>query len=142
MTGPLIQRLAPSPAHEEDRVRVFVRDCKVELRVGIYESEQQTPQPVLITVECEAALPHHYHDLAESKLARVIDYEPLYRFMREELPKLGHIYLLETAAEQIVSFCFRDPRVREVSVRIEKSDVFPDAAGAGVEIRRARPEDV
>ena len=138
MTNPMIQRVTPQPAHQEDRVRVFVRECRVDLRVGIYESEAQAPQPVHITVECEGAPPHHYHDRTENRLARVIDYEPLYKFMCEELPKQGHIYLLETAAEQIISFCFRDPRVREVLVRIEKTGVFPHAAGAGVELRRTR----
>jgi dihydroneopterin aldolase len=32
--------------------------------------------------------------------------------------------------------CLGDPRVRSARVRVEKLDVFPDAASAGVEIER------
>src|ERR1700722_12984728 len=109
-THPIIQLTETGVAPEPDRIRVFIRDCRVDLRIGIYESEKQTPQPVIVNVEIEAALPHHYQDLAEKKLDRVIDYEPVYDFIKKELPAMGHIHLLETAAEQIIHFCFNDIR--------------------------------
>jgi dihydroneopterin aldolase len=123
---------------EPDTIRVYLRDVKVDLHVGIYSSEMQKPQPVIVNVELEALLPHRYQDLAETKLDRVIDYEPVYNFIRG-LPKLGHIYLLETAAEQIVDFCFRDIRIQKARVRLEKTAVFEGASGAGIEISRTRP---
>ena len=126
-------------AREPDTIRVFVRDCKTELRVGIYDKELDKPQTVIANVEIESVLPHHYQDLNEKKLDRVIDYEPIYDFIREDLPAMGHIYLLETVAEQIISFCFRDIRVQHVKVRLEKTGIFPAAAGAGIEVSRTRP---
>jgi dihydroneopterin aldolase len=44
--------------------------------------------------------------------------------------------LLETLAEEIAAICLQDGRVRSVRVRVEKLDIFPDAASVGVEIER------
>jgi dihydroneopterin aldolase len=134
----VVQLTEPSPAREGDRICVFLHDCKTELRVGVYASEMHKPQKVTINIEVEAALPHRYQDLTEKCLDRVIDYEPIYNFIRQDLPQLGHVALLETVAEQIVAFCFRDVRIQKVSVRIEKTEVFVETSGAGIEISRAR----
>jgi dihydroneopterin aldolase len=137
---PVISLIENTSAREPDTIRVFLRDCIIELHVGIYTLETQAPQMVIVNVELEAALPHRYQDLGEKKLNRVIDYEPVYNFIRKELPEMGHIYLLETAAEQIIDFCFRDIRIQKVCVRLEKTRAFDGAAGAGIEISRARPQ--
>jgi dihydroneopterin aldolase len=47
-----------------------------------------------------------------------------------------HVNLIETLAERIASLVLEDRRVREVSVRVEKLDIFPDAASVGIEIVR------
>lgn len=132
-----IVQLVTQRARDGDCIRVFLRDCKTELRVGVYPQEMDKPQPVIVNVEVEAALPHHYQDVTERSLDRVIDYDPLHGFICIELPKMGHIPLLETVAEQIINFCFRDPRIQKVSVRLEKPQVFSNAS-AGIEICRVR----
>jgi len=121
-----------------DIIRTFIRDCRVQWPVGVYESELRAPQAVVAHVEVESALTHRYRDRAERKLDRVIDYEALYLFLTKDVPAMGHAYLLETVAEHILDFCFRDPRVRGARVRLEKPDIFPLAAGAGVELYRTR----
>ena len=134
-----IERIETDTQRDADVIRVFLRECRVELGVGVYQAEMQKPQPVIITVELEAALPHRYQDRSEKKLNRVIDYETIYTFIQKELPQMGHVYLLETIAEQIIEFCFRDIRVRKARVRLEKTSVFSSAAGAGIDITRTRP---
>ncbi len=136
-SNPVIQLTEASPVREADHIRIFLRDCKAELRVGVYEQEMQGPQTVKIDIEVEAALPHHYQDLAEKNLDRVIDYEPIYKFIQTELPQMGHIPLLETVAEQIIGFCFRDPRIQKVRVRLEKPQIFGNAS-VGIEVCRTR----
>jgi len=122
----------------DDLIRIFIRDCRIDLNIGFYESEQRRTQPVIINVECEARLTRRYDDIAEKDLSAVINYKPIHHFISEELTKAGHIYLLESAAEKIIDCCFCDPRIQRASVRIEKTTVFPDAAGAGVEMERTR----
>jgi dihydroneopterin aldolase len=121
-----------------DTILSFIHDCHVDLPIGIHPAELEQAQPVIVNVECEARLTRRYDDLTEKAVAGVINYEPIYNFIRHTLPGLGHIYFLESAAEQIASFCLRDERVQTVRVRLEKTAVFPDAAGAGVELQRTR----
>ncbi len=132
-----VAQLAASPARDSDSIRIFLHDCKVQLSVGVYPAEMEKPQLVIVNVEAEAALPHHYQDITERSLDRVIDYDPLHGFVCIELPKMGHIPLLETVAEKIIDFCLRDPRIQTVRVKLEKPQVYYNA-GAGIEITRKR----
>ena len=48
----------------------------------------------------------------------------------------GHVNLAETLAERIADMCLEDRRVLSARVRVEKLDVFAEAASVGVEIER------
>jgi dihydroneopterin aldolase len=131
--------LDPKASREADRIIVFLRDCRIELSVGYHPYERLKPQPVIVTIEVEAAVPHHYQDLAENSLDRVIDYSRLYQFLTDDLPRHGHITLLETMAEKIIAFCFEDCRIAKVRVRLEKPEMYQGKAQAGIELTRTRP---
>jgi 7,8-dihydroneopterin aldolase/epimerase/oxygenase len=135
---PAILSISPQTARAPDSIQVFLKDCRVELSVGYHPAERLKPQPLIIDIEAEALLPHRYQDTNENSLDRVINYERFYDFIRNELPKLGHIPLLETVAEHIIACCFEDRRIQKVSVRIEKPQCFAGAR-PGIEVRRARP---
>ncbi len=139
MNNPSVVSFDEPLDREPDSIHVFLRDCTVELSVGYHPFERLKPQPVVITIEVEAALPHHYQDTSENSLDRVIDYERFYDFIRNELPKLGHIPLLETVAEQIITFCFQDRRIHKIRVRLEKPRILAGSARAGIEVSRTRP---
>jgi len=72
------------------------------------------------------------------RLAEVVNYEEVVESVRA-LVAGGHINLVETLAEKIAGLCLSDKRVRSVRVRVEKLDVFADAASVGVEIKRNNP---
>jgi len=71
------------------------------------------------------------------ELARVVDYEKLANDVRA-IVAARHVRLVETLAERIGDCCLVDERVVTARIRVEKLDVFPDAASAGVEIERIR----
>ena len=121
-----------------DRIKVFLHDCETLLRVGVYTQELDAPQPVVINIELETDQTEQFTNKAERALDRVLDYEKLYNFVTIDLPKMGHIYLLESVAEHIAEFCLGDPRVQIARIRLEKTKIFPKAAGAGIEITRFR----
>ena len=50
----------------------------------------------------------------------------------------GHVNLVETLAERAAALCLADPAALSVRLRVEKLDVYPDAAAVGVEIVRQR----
>jgi dihydroneopterin aldolase len=48
--------------------------------------------------------------------------------------------LVETLAERIAEACLADPRIHLARIRVEKLDIFADAASAGVEIERRQAD--
>jgi dihydroneopterin aldolase len=50
----------------------------------------------------------------------------------------GHINLVETLAEKIAELCLGDGRVETARIRVEKLDVYAEAASVGIEIERSR----
>ena len=77
--------------------------------------------------------------IGRDDLRRVVDYETVADAVRA-IVAAGHVKLVETLAERIAETCLADPRVHLARVRVEKLDVFADAASAGVEIERRRAD--
>lgn len=50
-----------------------------------------------------------------------------------------HTDLLETLLIELTDFIFEDALVEACRVKVIKPDIFPEAAGAGVELFRRRP---
>ena len=88
--------------------------------------------------ECQRAFPAealHVCDYCFGPLEVAYDYERIADSARR-IVGAGHVRLAETLAERIAEACLADTRVSAVRVRVEKLDVFPDSASAGVEIER------
>ena len=92
--------------------RIFLRDLVVRLSIGVHEHEHRRPQQVRINV-----------GLVEGIRGVARD---------------GHIKLIETLAERIGDLCLVDERVLSAEVRVEKLEVFPDAASVGVVVLKSR----
>ncbi|HUC18903.1 MAG TPA: dihydroneopterin aldolase [Acetobacteraceae bacterium] len=120
---------------------VFIRDMVLSAQIGVTASEKRASQRVRINVdlavEDEGARPLSRERVGQDRLARVVDYEPIAASVRR-IVKEGHIGLVETLAERIAEACLEDRRVLAARVRIEKLDIFADAASVGVEIERRR----
>ena len=123
----------PNSADAPQR-RTFVRDMVLPARVGVYPYEQGAAQRIRVNVDawCDDDPATDGAD----RLERVLNYERL-RDAVHQVVGTGHVKLVETLAERIAAACLLD-RVTRVRVRVEKLDVFPDAASAGVEIERQR----
>jgi len=112
---------------------LFIRDLVLACRIGVYPHEQHTPQRVRINVDLGVS----EAGAALDRLDDVVDYEAL--LGRIETAVRGqHVNLIETLAEQVAKLCLEDTRVRSARIRVEKLDVFSEAASVGVEIERRR----
>jgi 7,8-dihydroneopterin aldolase/epimerase/oxygenase len=142
---------------------VFLRDLVLPASIGVHAHEHASPQRVRINVDLgveddgaralsrpgvgrlgvgrpgvdrpEVGRP----GVGRDDLRRVVDYEGVADAVRA-IVAAGHVVLVETLAERIAESCLADPRVHLARVRVEKLDVFADAASAGVEIERRQAD--
>jgi dihydroneopterin aldolase len=113
---------------------VFVRDLVLPAFIGVWAHEKGKPQRVRINVDL--AVREETEPLAD-RLDAVVCYDRLSRAVRE-LVGSEHVHLLETLAERIAGLALEDPRVSLARIRVEKLDVYADAAAVGIEIERRR----
>ena len=115
---------------------VFLRDVVLQASIGLYPHEHGVTQRVRINIDLGV------EDDADPSddLSRVVNYETVMIAVRA-IVVARHIKLVETLAERLAAACLSDPRVLLAHVQVEKLDVFPDAAAAGVAILRRRGED-
>jgi len=126
--------LSTEPAIGGTRL-VFIRDLILPALIGVHLHEQDGRQRVRINLDMEVT---EDGPVDTDRLAEVVNYEEVVESVRA-LVAGGHINLVETLAEKIAGLCLSDKRVRSVRVRVEKLDVFADAASVGVEIKRNNP---
>ena len=126
---------SPAPA-EPAAVRrcLLIHDLVVPCRIGVHEHEHHGTQRVRINVRAQVA---DDEGPIEDSIANVVSYETIVDGIRAIVAG-GHINLVETLADRIVELCLANRRVQSVWVRVEKLDLYPDAAGVGVEVERSR----
>lgn len=122
---------------------VFLRDLVLSASIGIYPHEHAARQRVRINVdlgvEDDGARAMSRARVGRDDLSRVVDYEKVAATVRS-IVSAGHVRLVETLAEQIAEACLTDRRVHLARIRVEKLDIFADAASAGVEIERRQAD--
>ncbi len=119
---------------------MFIRDLVLNASIGVHRHERAAPQRVRINLDLaivDDAAGHHLSRprVGHDDLSRVVDYEAMVNRVRD-IVAAGHVQLLETMAERLAEACLADTRVRIARVRVEKLDVFPEAASAGIEVER------
>jgi 7,8-dihydroneopterin aldolase/epimerase/oxygenase len=134
MTAKPISIVAPLRiADARNRLRhVFIRDLVLMCSIGVHRHEHTATQRVRINVDL--AVRDEGADLGDD-LANVVCYEHITNEVKAIVTG-GHIRLVETMAEATAAMCLQDRRIRSARVRVEKLDVFADAASVGVEIER------
>jgi dihydroneopterin aldolase len=135
--SPTVQPLRAEPAigpGPDGIRRVFVRDLTAACFLGIHSHEKGSRQRVRVNLDLGVRDDGPPRD---DSIHNVVCYEDIADGVRKLLAG-PHVNLVETLAENIARFCFEDSRVMSVRVRVEKLDVFADAAGAGIEIERVR----
>ena len=111
---------------------VFIRDLVLTCLIGVHKHERKKPQRICINIDFAVS---EKFGKSTDRLVDVLCYEEIADKIRSII-RYGHVNLVETLAENIANSCLEDRRVRVARVRIEKLDVFQDAASAGVEIER------
>jgi dihydroneopterin aldolase len=131
MDGALPAANTTAPALRVEGLSVFVRALEVQAGIGIYDHEHGRLQSLLIDVTLELK-PAPVESLSDT-----VNYEDVARAAHEIIAG-GHIGLVEKFAERLALACLTDPRVRRVTVRVEKPSALESAGAAGCEVVLAR----
>lgn len=102
--------------------------------VGVYPSEKETPQRLLVNLCVESDTRSAAHS---EQLEDTLDYDRLAECVRQVIAERHH-NLIETVAERIalrILLAHRG-RVDALTVRVAKPGAVPDAQTVAVEIRR------
>ena len=120
-------------ANGDEKIRhVFIRNYLTDCSIGIYTHEKENKQRVRINVDL--AVKESEQPVNDS-IYNVICYEKLANGIKEIVSQ-GHINLVETLAEKIVTMCLEKSEVSSARVRVEKLDIIDCAESVGVEIER------
>ena len=114
------------------RWRVLVRGLVVHAEIGLLPQEQGVTQPLQVDVEVDLDA-----ELVTT-LADSVDYGGVAEDVRA-LAATGPWRLVEHLAQRIAARVLMRPHAQAVTVRVLKTALLPDAAGAGCELRLTRP---
>jgi len=137
MSNEALPRVRVLPATIPDGAplrHLLVRDLVLPVRIGVRRRERGKAQRVAVNLDM-AVLDR---PVTRDRLSEVTDYEAVVEGIRG-IAAEQTFNLVETLAETIAALCLTQPDVQTVKVRVEKLDVFAEAAGVGVEIERRRP---
>ena len=113
--------------------QVFIDDLVLDCLIGVHRHERDGSQRVRINLDLTVL---ESPEPIDDRLSNVLCYEDLIVKVRH-LAMSGHVNLVETLAERLAGLCLAEPGVQTVRVRVEKLDVFADAASVGIEIFRS-----
>lgn len=118
----------------EDHVCSRLDGLEVDVCCGLHPWEQHPERPNRLRISVALYAPVTGPRLADQPF---LDYDHVRAAVRA-LAGRPHVDLLETIVDEIVERCFELRPVVAVRVRVEKPDIFNDAASAGIEVFRTR----
>ncbi|MFZ5783100.1 MAG: dihydroneopterin aldolase [Pseudomonadota bacterium] len=115
--------------------RLFIRDFRLQVSIGIHDFEKEGPQTVVVNVDLllEPQGPAH-----GDRIANVLNYDVVHDGI-VALAKSRHFNLQETLVEAILELCLAQPGVVEARVSTEKPDVYKDCRVGYEAVRRRSP---
>ena len=122
----------------KDTYQIQINRLILKISIGIHEHEKQKKQRVAISLSIKAI---DNLNIVNESISNVVSYENIIKKLKNITSK-GHIELLETLGEKILSMCFQDNRVLSVWMKLEKLDVFKDTDSVGIEIIRDRTDNL
>ena len=114
--------------------RIFIRDFRLPVSIGIHDFEKKGPQTVVVNVELVLAPAETAHN---DRIANVLNYDTVHDGIAA-LAGSRHFNLQEALVDAILDLCLAQPGVIEARVSTEKPDVYKDCR-VGYEAVRRKP---
>jgi 7,8-dihydroneopterin aldolase/epimerase/oxygenase len=112
--------------------RIFIRDLRLQVSIGIHDFEKEGPQTVVANVDLLLGPAEAAHG---DRIANVLNYDVVHDGI-VALAKSRHFNLQETLVDAILDLCLVQPGVIEARVSTEKPDVYKDCRVGYEAVRR------
>lgn len=119
-------------SHGEPKRRIFFRDLRLQVSIGIHDFEKHGPQTVVVNIDLLLAPQDKAHN---DRIANVLNYDVVHDGI-VALAKSRHFNLQETLVEAVLDLCLQQPGVIEACVSTEKPDVYKDCRVGYEAVRR------
>lgn len=113
---------------------IFIRDLRIEARVGFHKRERHAPQTLRLDLEIGIANDAVF---ASDRVADCIDYDSVVTRIRGLLGE-GHFNLVETIADRIARLLLDEFGATFARVSVAKLGVMKNAGLVGVTVERRR----
>ena len=120
----------------EKTYTILVNKLVIDALIGIHEYEKNKKQKISISLKLKAN--ENFRNINDN-IKNVVSYENIVNDIKNFINK-GHVGLLETLAEEIFVICFKDKRILEAKIKIEKLEVFSETESVGIEIQRKKSD--
>lgn len=110
--------------------RIFLKNYRAQMFLGIHSYEKAKKQLVIINVDL-------YFDAAVSSRGDAIESVVDYDFVRTEIQRISqerHFNLQETLCEEILAICLAKPGVLAARISTEKPEAYADCDAVGYEL--------
>ena len=128
-----IIKLRPKQDYSYKR-KVLISDLTLLMSIGIHDFEKIKKQEVKFNINIDInplLVP------IENKLNSIINYETVVKDVTR-LTKNKHFELLETLAEDIFFILFKNTNIKQIKLKIEKTQIIKNTSSVGVEIIKKR----
>ena len=112
--------------------RIFLRDFRLKVSIGIHDFEKEGPQTVVVNIDLMLAPAEKSHN---DRIANVLNYDVVHGGI-VALAGSRHFNLQESLVDAILDLCLAQPGVIEARVSTEKPDVYKDCLVGYEAIRR------
>ena len=112
--------------------RIFIRDLRLQVSIGIHDFEKEGPQTVVANVDLLLGPAEAAHG---DRIANVLNYDVVHDGI-VALAKSRHFNLQEALVDAILELCLAQPGVIEARVSTEKPDVYKDCRVGYEAVRR------
>lgn len=119
--------------HSKKTDRIFIESLSIRGKHGVSDAERQHEQEFVLDI----AIEFDTREAAKSDLlADTVDYNH-FRDSAHKIVGGQSFHLIEKVADVVAQKILADRRIREVSVTIRKTQMFPDCT-PGITVRRSR----
>ena len=114
--------------------KVLINNLTLLMSIGIHDFEKIKKQEVKFNINIDInplLVP------IENKLNSIVNYETVVKDVIK-LTKNKHYELLETLAEDIFFILFKNMNIKQIKLKIEKTQIIKNTSSVGIEITKKR----